>query len=180
MVSTCRCNHEPLSNYYAVLGVSTTAGPAGLLHAYHAAVKKHHPDAGGDPTGRKVRAVIEAYTVLKDPQKRRRYDWLRTRCRVRIGDSRGIRAAYHRRRHRRYRRYCALLRFLRGVAVTACVVAGTLLFAAAVAGVAEAPRRNEGAGVRRTRQLDPQDRARSEQPGVLAHNRPSAKHCPGG
>ena len=180
MITTCPRNHEPLSNYYAVLGVSTTAGPAGLLHAYRAAVKKDHPDAGGDPTGRKVRAVIEAYSVLKDPQKRRRYDWLRTGCRVRMGYSRGIRAAHHRRRHRRYRRYRALLRFLRGVAVTACVVAGTLLFAAAVAGVAEAPRRNEGAGVRRTRQLDPQDRARSDQPGALAHNRPSARYCPRG
>ena len=160
MITTCPRNRRPLTDYYAVLGVSTAAGPAELLRAYRTAVKKHHPDAGGDPTGRKVRAVIEAYGVLKDPQKRRRYDWLRTCSRVRVGCAPGIGAAHHRRRRRRYRRYRAVLRFVRGVAVTACVVIATLLFAAAVAGVAEAARKNDGASVRRAAQLNPQDPAR--------------------
>lgn len=60
-------------DYYEVLGVSKTASADEIKKAFRKAAVKHHPDKeGGDET--KFKEVNEAYEVLKDQQKRQRYD----------------------------------------------------------------------------------------------------------
>jgi molecular chaperone DnaJ len=57
---------------YAVLGVSPAATAAEIKAAYRALVKRHHPDAGGDDT--RIVALNAAWEVLRDGERRRRYD----------------------------------------------------------------------------------------------------------
>lgn len=60
-------------DYYEVLGVSKTASADEIKKAYRKAAVLHHPDKeGGDET--KFKEIGEAYEVLKDQQKRQRYD----------------------------------------------------------------------------------------------------------
>ncbi|MDR1300087.1 MAG: DnaJ domain-containing protein [Candidatus Nomurabacteria bacterium] len=59
-------------DYYEVLGVGKGASPDEIKKAYRKAAVKHHPDKGGDET--KFKEIGEAYEVLKDPQKKQRYD----------------------------------------------------------------------------------------------------------
>jgi curved DNA-binding protein len=59
-------------DYYSILGVSKTASETDLKKAYKKQSMKHHPDRGGDEA--KFKEVNEAYTALKDPQKRQMYD----------------------------------------------------------------------------------------------------------
>ena len=60
-------------DYYEVLGVAKAASADELKKAYRRAAVKYHPDKeGGDET--KFKEVSEAYDVLKDAQKRQRYD----------------------------------------------------------------------------------------------------------
>jgi hypothetical protein len=66
-----------LPDYYGVLGVRQNAKWEDIRKAFHTRAKKYHPDANPDPdaAGKFVR-VIEAYKVLKDPDKRKKYDLL--------------------------------------------------------------------------------------------------------
>jgi len=60
-------------DYYEVLGVAKGASADELKKAYRQAAVKHHPDKeGGDEA--KFKEINEAYDVLKDSQKRQRYD----------------------------------------------------------------------------------------------------------
>lgn len=59
-------------DYYEVLGVGKSASPDEIKKAFRQAAVKHHPDRGGDEA--KFKEVNEAYEVLKDPDKRKRYD----------------------------------------------------------------------------------------------------------
>lgn len=60
-------------DYYEVLGISKGASADEIKKAYRKAAVSHHPDKeGGDET--KFKEVSEAYEVLKDGQKRQRYD----------------------------------------------------------------------------------------------------------
>jgi molecular chaperone DnaJ len=60
-------------DYYEVLGVSKDASPDEIKKAFRKAAVQHHPDKeGGDET--KFKEINEAYEVLKDAQKRQRYD----------------------------------------------------------------------------------------------------------
>ena len=60
-------------DYYEVLGVSKDASADEIKKAFRKAAVKHHPDKeGGDET--KFKEINEAYEVLKDQQKRQRYD----------------------------------------------------------------------------------------------------------
>jgi curved DNA-binding protein CbpA len=60
-------------DYYEVLGVNKSASADEIKKAYRKAAVKFHPDKeGGDET--KFKEVNEAYEVLKDSQKRQRYD----------------------------------------------------------------------------------------------------------
>jgi molecular chaperone DnaJ len=59
-------------DYYEVLGVSKTASADEIKKAFRRLAVQHHPDRGGDEA--KFREVNEAYEVLKDDSKRKRYD----------------------------------------------------------------------------------------------------------
>jgi molecular chaperone DnaJ len=59
-------------DYYEVLGVSKSASADEIKKAFRRAAVEHHPDRGGDET--KFKEINEAYEVLKDTDKRKRYD----------------------------------------------------------------------------------------------------------
>lgn len=60
-------------DYYEVLGVDKNASADEIKKAFRKAAVLHHPDKeGGDET--KFKEINEAYEVLKDQQKRQRYD----------------------------------------------------------------------------------------------------------
>lgn len=59
-------------DYYDVLGVGKSASPDEVKKAFRKAAIEHHPDRGGDEE--KFKEVNEAYEVLSNPDKRKRYD----------------------------------------------------------------------------------------------------------
>ena len=59
-------------DYYEVLGVKKDASPDEIKKAFRRAAVEHHPDRGGDEA--KFKELNEAYEVLKDSEKRKRYD----------------------------------------------------------------------------------------------------------
>jgi molecular chaperone DnaJ len=59
-------------DYYEVLGVGKDASADEIKKAFRRAAIEHHPDRGGDET--KFKEINEAYEVLKDTDKRKRYD----------------------------------------------------------------------------------------------------------
>lgn len=61
-----------MSDYYNILGVDKNANAEELKSAYKKASMKHHPDRGGSEE--EFKKINEAYTTLKDPQKRHEYD----------------------------------------------------------------------------------------------------------
>lgn len=60
-------------DYYEVLGVSKSASADELKKAYRRLAVQHHPDKEGG-NEEKFKEINEAYDVLKDSQKRQRYD----------------------------------------------------------------------------------------------------------
>jgi curved DNA-binding protein CbpA len=62
---------------YAVLNVAPDADPAVIEAAYKALMKKYHPDVlAGEPSAdrRKAAEINEAFQILRDPDRRARYD----------------------------------------------------------------------------------------------------------
>lgn len=59
-------------DYYEVLGVGKSASADEIKKAFRRLAVQHHPDRGGDEV--KFREINEAYEVLKDEAKRKRYD----------------------------------------------------------------------------------------------------------
>ena len=65
-------------DYYALLGVAKTASEKEIKQAFRKLARKHHPDVNpGDKSAEaKFKELNEAYEVLGDPAKRRKYDEL--------------------------------------------------------------------------------------------------------
>src|SRR5437868_5331651 len=65
-------------DYYSTLGVSKTASEKEIKQAYRKLARKHHPDVNpGDKSAEtRFKEMNEAYEVLGDPAKRKKYDEL--------------------------------------------------------------------------------------------------------
>src|ERR1051326_8307127 len=64
-------------DYYEVLGVSRDADEEAIKRSYRKLAMKYHPDrADGDKSAAetKFKEAAEAYEILSDPDRRRRYD----------------------------------------------------------------------------------------------------------
>src|SRR5947208_2409152 len=73
-------------DYYSILGVDRRADEREIKAAFRRMARRYHPDVNpGNPAAeRRFKDINEAYEVLGDPEKRRRYDvlgpanWART------------------------------------------------------------------------------------------------------
>src|SRR5512145_2775033 len=65
-------------DYYSILGVAKTATDKEIKQAFRKLARKFHPDVNpGDKTAEgKFKDLNEAYEVLGDPAKRKKYDEL--------------------------------------------------------------------------------------------------------
>src|SRR5216684_3545627 len=71
-------------DYYSTLGVAKTATEKEVKQAFRKLARKHHPDVNpGDKTAEsKFKEINEAYEVLGDPEKRKKYDELGSNWRM--------------------------------------------------------------------------------------------------
>lgn len=65
-------------DYYGILGVPDTADEKEIKASYRKLARKYHPDVSRERDAEnRFKEIGEAYEVLKDPEKRARYDQLR-------------------------------------------------------------------------------------------------------
>src|SRR5512141_3230365 len=65
-------------DYYRILGVAKNASEKEIKAAFRKLARKHHPDVnpGKKEAEARFKEINEAYEVLGDPEKRKRYDEL--------------------------------------------------------------------------------------------------------
>ncbi len=65
-----------MADYYSILGISKNAGSGEIKKAYRKLAVKYHPDknAGNKEAEEKFKQINEAYEVLGDEEKRKKYD----------------------------------------------------------------------------------------------------------
>jgi len=65
-----------MSDYYKILGINKKSTAAEIKKAYRKLARKYHPDLNpGDKNAeKKFKEITEAYEVLNDPEKRKKYD----------------------------------------------------------------------------------------------------------
>src|ERR1041384_4886765 len=65
-------------DYYEILGVPRTASDAEIKKAFRKLAREYHPDVAKDKkkAEEKFKEINEAYEVLSDPAKRKKYDEL--------------------------------------------------------------------------------------------------------
>ena len=69
-----------MPDHYATLGVPATAKAAAIREAYLALMREYHPDKNPEPAAvERAQAIIAAYKVLGDFDRRSHYDWDRRR-----------------------------------------------------------------------------------------------------
>ena len=59
---------------YSTLGVTRTESLRGIREAFRKLAKRYHPDHAGQRGTPKFQEILNAYTVLSDPEKRKRYN----------------------------------------------------------------------------------------------------------
>lgn len=68
-------------DYYATLGVEPRSEAAAIRAAYLALMRRYHPDKNDSPAAiERAHAIIAAFAVLGDVEKRLHYDWGRRRA----------------------------------------------------------------------------------------------------
>jgi len=72
---------EKAVDHYEVLQVSTSAEPETINRVYRMLAQRYHPDNQQTGDEGRFRAILEAFTVLSDPEKRARYDIVHQRQR---------------------------------------------------------------------------------------------------
>ena len=65
-----------MADYYSILGISKDAGAEDIKKAYRKLAVKYHPDknAGNKEAEEKFKQINEAYEVLSDAEKKKKYD----------------------------------------------------------------------------------------------------------
>ncbi len=62
-------------DYYSILGVEPDSTPAQISRAYRALMRAYHPDVGSAAAdSAELLRIMEAFTVLRDPARRKDYD----------------------------------------------------------------------------------------------------------
>lgn len=63
-----------VKDYYLILGVARDESAEGIRSAFRELAKRYHPDLAGEESAPEFREIREAYEVLSDPERRKRYN----------------------------------------------------------------------------------------------------------